>query len=378
MENYKGFYIHAGSKTKFSGVNNKIRDQIEAFSEHYDISEIVMEKEDTGFLKSIAWRLPGGSWGRNYDKALNEVLVNSSNRSVLFFYIRYSISDWRFIMFLSRIRELFPLSKIVLEFPTYPYDKELSQSATMWPWFFKDRFWRRKLSRYVDRIVTYSGYDSILGIPTIKTINGINLKRIRPILSQNEKTDTSINMLAVAQFQPSHGYERIIRGIASYYLNGGTRDIKLHMVGEGPENEMYKRIVKTLGLDGRVVFYGSLTGKELDQTYENKDIGLGALGMYKRKLKKSSVLKVREYLAKGLPVVCGAPDDAFLYGGRKYCIEFENDPGEIDVGKILKWYDDLLDTDGGRMQLIHKIRDYAEKNVDVSATMAPVIGFIEE
>ena len=46
MNMKKGIYLHPGSKTNFSGVDNKIKDQIKALSVYYDVAEIIIEKEE--------------------------------------------------------------------------------------------------------------------------------------------------------------------------------------------------------------------------------------------------------------------------------------------------------------------------------------------
>ncbi len=371
----KGFYIHAGSKTKFGGVESKIRDQITVFSRSFSISEVVLEKEMTNLIKSFSWRLPGASWGRKYNEALDEISKSYESGKV-FFYIRYQAADCRYIRFISELRSRYPTSRIILEIPTYPYYMELLQSRSMWPWFFKDRFHRRELRKYVDRIVTFSSDDVIHGIPTIRTINGIDVSRVSPVKSERNDESNNIRLLAVAQFQPSHGYERVIKGIERYYACGGKRNIELHMVGEGSESKKYRRIVAKSDVSDHVIFHGSMKGQELSKIYDNMDIGLGGFGLYKRRIKTSSSLKVREYLAKGLPVSCGAPNDAFFTGGKQYQFEYPNDKSVIDLNEMLDWYDRLVSEYGGRNKLACDIRRFAEKTVDIFETMGPVIDYL--
>ncbi len=171
----KGFYIHIGSKTAFLGVEKKVLAQIKALSQEYDVDRIVIEKEESNIIKSILWRLPGGSWGAKYEDALDEIKEKANGNKVHFFYIRAQVMDRKYMHFLSKIRGNYPDAKVVFELPTYPYDRELFQNGTMWPWFFKDRHYRKQLKKYVDRLVTFSEDDYIWGIKTIRIINGIGM-----------------------------------------------------------------------------------------------------------------------------------------------------------------------------------------------------------
>lgn len=372
----KGYYFYSTSDEAFYGVKKKIHDQIKALSVFFDVTEIPVKKEKSNIVKSIFWRVPLGSWGRDYKSAIRIVEIDSGQRGDCFFYIRHQAVDLRYVCFIRKLRSNYRDADIVLEIPTYPYDKELLKNTTMWPWFFKDKFYSRFLKKYVDRIVTYSSDEDIFNIPTIKIINGIDTDRIAPI-----STDTSdgkvIKIIAVAQFQPSHGYERFINGLKNYYNDGGVREIELHMVGEGSEKAFYEKLVVESNLENRVFFYGIITGDKLDEVYEDKDIGLAGMGLYKRGITKSSALKVREYLAKGLPVVTGVPNDAFSNGGDEFCMEYPNEPGDIDINCMIQWYDALIEEYSDKSQLVRKIRDFAIDAVDIRSTMRPVVSYLE-
>ena len=67
--NSRGIYIHVGSDTVYSGVNKKIQNQIKIFSSHFEMKEIIIRKSPTNPIKSIGYRLPFGSFGREYEAA---------------------------------------------------------------------------------------------------------------------------------------------------------------------------------------------------------------------------------------------------------------------------------------------------------------------
>lgn len=374
----KGIYIYPGSNTEFTGVNKKINDQIKALSDWFDVDMIVLEKENADVMHKILWRMPFGSWGAKYDEILNTLRLETEQRKFDFIYIRAQALDKRYIGFLKRLREYHSSALILLEMPTFPYDKEYLQNWAMWPWFFKDRVYRRKMRKYINRIVTFTDDMKIFGIDTIRTCNGICVGDIT--MPERNEWDVngpqSVNLLAVARFQKSHGYERIIRGLSEYYSGNYTITVALHMVGDGPERKRYERLVSEYKLQKYVLFYGTLTGKELEKVYAIADMGMGCFGLFKRGINKSSALKIREYLAYGLPVVSGVNEDAFTKG-CEFFFELPNNRSIISIKDIIQFYFGLTRR-YNRLNMNHLIREYARKNLDVSVTMWPIIEYLAE
>lgn len=370
-----GVFIDASAAGQTSsGVEKKIKNQLKAFSKEYQIKCFKISKKKYNPILGIASRLPGGSWRADYVKVLEEIKEYNTSNKIDFFYIRLRVADKQFIRFLIELRRRYPNTKIIGELPTFPYSLELLQNKTMWPWFFKDKVHCRYLKKYLDRVATFSDDDKIYDVKTIRIQNGIDVDSI-PILEVHNDDENTINLLAVAQFQKSHGYERVIRGLANYNKKLSSPNVVLHMVGEGDELQLYENLVNQLGLQDSVIFYGKKLGKDLEQFFFLADIGLGSFGAYKRRIFKSSSLKVREYLAYGIPVVSGVSEDAFVDDGKEYFLEYPNDNSEIDIQNIILFYSDLCSR-FGKNELRKRIRDYARNNVDIEATMKPVIDYI--
>lgn len=364
----KGYYIYYASDTEFLGVNKKVENQSRIFRQYFEFEIIVISKEETNFLKSIMWRLPFGSYGRRYEEAFEKI------QNPDFIYVRFVFVDRKFLDFIKELRERYSNVKLLVEIPTYPYGQELLGDFFMLPFYYKDLWYRKQLKKYVDRIVTFSDDKEIFGIPTIRIMNGIVVDE-QNIVCDN-KQDDIIRLLAVAIFQKSHGYERIIRGLSHYYRKGGERKIELHMVGAGSELPFYKEEVKKYHLEEVVFFYGKKSGAELQKIYNNADIGLSCFGLYKRGISRSSVLKVREYLAEGLPVVTGCYEDILDSGIIPYLLSFPNDNSVIDVKRIVEFYDSIY-AGKNRSEIHEKIRDFAKKRVDMRVVLRPIIEYID-
>lgn len=189
-----------------------------------------------------------------------------------------------------------------------------------------------------------------------------------------EKTG-EINLITVARFQKSHGYERVIKGLTKYDFKSGNR-IKVHFVGNGTELEHYKKLVKKYGLEESCVFYGEKYGEELEQIYSKADIGLGCFGFYKRKIYTSSALKTREYLMHGLPVVSGCREDIFARHHSKLFLEVPNDSSDVDISEIVSFYSALL-SEYSKDTIRNMAMDYCREYADMSKTLKPVIDYLK-
>lgn len=366
----KGYYIYYETNTDFIGVHKKIDNQIRVFNSCLKCEKLIVPREKKNVIKSILWRMPFGSFGRKYEKVFDMIDDKPD-----FLYIRFVPVDRRFLGFIKKLREQYPGTKILMEIPTYPYEGELTGSLTMFPFYFKDLFYRKKLGRYVDRIVTFSEDNKIFGIPTIRTRNGIVVDDYEVI--HNEKQDNVIRLIAVALFRKEHGYERIIEGLSNYYTVEQTQRIEFHMVGNGKEVEQYRDLVKKFHLENYVIFHGKKGGDELEQLYNLADIGVGALGLYKSGQKKISTLKTPEYLAKGLPVIVGFPEEIFQLEPTEYVCEFPNDGSAIDMNRIIDFYHSVYTDCADGMDIHIEIHNYAKRMADMQMVMKPIIDYIE-
>ena len=319
----KGYYIYGDlyddeGNLKAPGVKKKILAQMGQMAQIGEIREVVVKRKPGTAYNKITKRIPIGSHMNEWEKAEDEI------RDPDYLYIRKEIVDQGMIRFLKRMKEANPKVVILLEMPTYPYDKEkfFSEAKTV-PLFLNDAIYRKKLRKYIDRIVVFSRDKEVFGIPTIRIRNGIDITQC-PV-RKTKKDNQCIRLIAVAAFQKSHGYERIIEGLNDYVQAGKGRKVELHLVGEGNELPYYRSLVDKLHLGEYVLIRGMKTGAELDKEYDEADIGLEAFGFYKRGISLSSSLKSREYLARGLPFISGCENDLIGEQNADYYLQFSND-----------------------------------------------------
>ncbi len=362
----KGYYLY-NENCGSCGVDSKIVMQIAEFSKYMDIKGLQIESLQQNLLQRVKNLSVFGSVAWNYEKILSELEKPD------FIYIRRCYADREHINFIRSIREKYPTCKIIIEIPTYPYDKEMCAYWYTFLIFLKEWYYRKKYRKYIDRFVTYSDDEVIFGVPTIRTMNGISTEKVVMPDKPEEYNPKNINMLAVALLAPHHGYERVIRGLHLYYQGDPNRTVLFHIVGSGSELNKYKRLVDKFKLNDYVIFYGEKRGDDLEELYKKADVGLAAFGVYKDGFSKLSTLKAREYVAKGIPVILGAEDN--LFDDCKYGLTYPNDSSAVDINRIITFADELYG-ESSKKAVAAEIRDFAEKNADNRVTLKPIIEYI--
>ena len=370
MNKLNGYYIYYG--TDSDGVDRKIDMQINEFEKYLSVKKLKLSRPDVkGIVKKLYQSIPVVAFNYNYDLVLSEIVDPH------LVYIRRGIIDSGLIHFLKNLKERFPLCIVIMEFPVYPYYKEglsrgFRNSMRMIPIYTKDLIYHGKLKKYVNYVSTFYEGSYIYGIPTLRIFNGINVDTIIPIKSP---LDDTIDLFSVALMAKHHGFERVIKGLSDYYKSGGTRDVKLHLVGYGPEKPYYEKLVAQYGLNNRVLFYGRKVGSELDDIYEKADIAIASLAIYKLNLQVGSFIKTGEFLSKGLPIITGCPVDILDHSEFDYFLEFENNENPIDIDRIVQFYDDIYQKKP-RKTVVEEIRKYAYKMVDMSVALKAVTDII--
>lgn len=256
--------------------------------------------------------------------------MKKSGRKFSVCYARYLFSDPAFIGFLKTAKK--HCDSVWIEAHSYPiYMKSMPQ---LYPVYFVDFIWNRFIRKYADYIISIAeGYEKIWGVKAIHIDNGIDLESIR--IKKNTKSD-SIRLVAVAYEWAPHGYDRIVRGLRNYYDGEWSEYVSLKLVGTVLEST--RRLISELNLERDIQIAGKKYGDELDEIYDNSDIGVGALATFRAGIYGIACeLKTREYIAKGLPFLCTGPaEDKEWY----YCVfPQNNDP--VDVNKIVEFYKNI-------------------------------------
>ena len=233
----------------------------------------------------------------------------------------------------------------VTEIPTYPYDDEFRT------FFFKqrmelkiDQMFREKLYSYMDAMVTFSDAEKIFGQRTIRISNGVDFDSIplHKLIEERRSIEAPLHLIGVAEVHIWHGYDRLIAGIGEYYKNGGKRDVYFHIVGGVHPHERYKAndyhpgmqaIIDKYGIQDRIIFHGTMFGKELDDVFNQCQFAIGSLARHRSGITVIKTLKNREYATRGIPFIYSEQDSDF--DDKPYVIKASADESPINVQQII-------------------------------------------
>lgn len=245
-----------------------------------------------------------------------------------------------------------------------------------YPYFILDTLFGTLFRKKIDGIigvtdeiteheVTRAGYPFK---PHITIGNGLDVNNF-PVRYQNNLSDNNLDLLCVANVSHWHGLDRVIKGLATYK---GRIVVRLHIVGEGKKIESLKELVIHHGVNHLVIFHGYLVGKKLDGMFDQCHVAVGSLGIHRLGIMQASVLKVREYIARGIPVIYSGIDKDFP-NDYPYILRIKADESSIDIDEVIDFakrvYSDPLHP--------IKMRDYALKALDWSIKLMVLKDFCD-
>ena len=355
-----------------SGITNKIKGQIRAFQEYVFSVDYTYIANNAAYFHKNGKELFLGKVGRLRKLAANYYLFKRlKTEKYKYVYNRYGLMDTYYFKLLKMLKK--KGSKIVVEIPTYPYDKEQLPGLRWRLLYSLDKIYRKKMSKIVDAIATYSEDEEIFGIKTIHISNGIDFERVS--LRKPENNTNEIRLIAVAGLAKWHGYDRLLKGMGKYYQKDGKRKVFFYIVGDGPVRGEYEEIIEEYNLQNYCIFVGVKRGKELDEMYNMCDIGREVLAAFRKGIFLSSSLKSREYAAKGIPFVTASKSDVFE--NQNFVLKVPEDETDIDISTILSFYDHIYRNQNPQ-KVAETIRSQAEKCCDIRTTMKPVVSFLLE
>lgn len=355
-----------------TGITNKIMGQIKAFKTYGFSVDYTYIADNAVYFHKGGQDIFLGKVGKLRKLAANFYLSKRLKKEkYAYVYNRYGLMDTYYFKLLKRLKK--KGSKIVIEIPTYPYDRERLPGLTWWLLYFLDKVYRRNLHKIVDVIATYSEDKKIFGINTIHINNGIDFESVS--LRKPENNTDEIRLMAVAGLAKWHGYDRLLKGMGKYYQTDGKRKVIFHIVGDGPVKEEYEKIVEKYQLQQYCIFEGVKRGKELDEIYNMCDIGIEGLAAFRKGVYLSSSLKSREYAAKGLPFVTASKSDVFE--NQNFVLKVPEDETDIDIRDIVSFYDHMYRNQDSH-KVAEKIRNQAEKCCEIRITMKPIVKFLLE
>lgn len=288
-------------------------------------------------------------------------------------YIRYPLADFAFMKMLKKLQKI---CKVVVELPTYPYDEENKNVSFITRFIFKQDLKNRyKLKNYVDLIADIGDRESIYGIKCVNIFNSVDVSAIK-FCKKTVRTSDELRFISVALIRKDHRFDRLILGLKDYYENKGDNkpNVYFDIVGNCTSDEKDKLVdlVNVNSLNKYVTFYGVKTGQELDCLFDNADLAISTFNALRDIVGKTSVLKTREYCARGIPFVSSLYDLAFPED-IDFCKIVESSENPIDVGELV----DFADYVKSHPEIHDRMRHFAEENLTWEKQLKKVLDAIE-
>lgn len=129
-----------------------------------------------------------------------------------------------------------------------------------------------------------------------------------------------------SKFFSWHGLSQILASLQKFNLK---RDVELHLIGDVLPHDLV--LIESLGLTDNVVLHGKLSLSLLRNKLSEMDVGLASFGLGEAGVNEACTLKVREYLAAGIPVYSGHRDVGFPADFKFYKI------GHADISEVYNY-----------------------------------------
>ncbi|PKI02286.1 hypothetical protein [Glaciecola sp. 33A] len=317
-----------------NGVSKKIYAQVDAIKSYgHNVELCCIKKSGRSFERIVGSEVIE----KFYDNVIGKIVYNYSfsylynyirTKKIDCIYIRYThFASPMFVSFLKKIKRL--KVKVYLEIPTYPYDKEFKySSAYKKTQIYIDKIFRRRLGKYIDKIITFSNDEYIWGVKTLKISNAVSKSNV--FFKQEYSDSHVINLVMVAYFAKWHGLDRLFQSYDNTPLEI-KQGINIHVIGYGPELD---KLQESASKD--ITFHGALAGIELGSILNRMQIGIDSLARHRVGVYENNSLKSKEYLAYGLPVVKSHIDRSI--DSLKHVYTVDSNDSLLDLAAILTWY----------------------------------------
>ncbi len=365
----KGLYLHFDeiANPKKSGIRNKINGQVNAFREAGFETDVICfrSKKELFLNEERIFILPSRQLIFRYF-LFRRILKTCLSNHYRFIYIRYLRSDRYFLGFLRRVKS--PETKIFIEFPTFPYDSEMDPKNFVERLMTsQDRRYRTKLHESVDfAVATTKITGQIFNMATLCIDNGVELTKISMIA--HRPVYNELRIIGVANLARWHAWDRVIEGLFRYYQSEQEVLVTFKIVGLGGEYEALKNLSKALQMEAYVHFRGPKMGADLDQEFETADLAMGTLGLHRIGLASTSVLKLREYTARGLPSIIGY-DELSISDQEKFVLKIPADETPVNIKDLISFCQNFDIAP-------QEIRKYAEENFSWRKVFDPVTALL--
>ncbi len=204
-------------------------------------------------------------------------------------------------------------------------------------------------------------------MPSVTITNGIDVQMV-PTTGFVPFDGEELHLAFIASADASwHGKDRILAGIDAY-----TGPVKLHLHVVAPTTERPGSIERRGS--ATVHHHGILRGSDLTRVYERSTVAVAGLAQSRRGLRVACTLKVREYVARGLPFVLGH-QDADVNDDSPFVLRVADDETPLDMERVVDFCQKTAEI---APELVRQMREFAELRLDWSHRVRSMVGFAQQ
>ncbi|MCI2036106.1 MAG: glycosyltransferase [Oscillospiraceae bacterium] len=383
----KFLYASFVSDTKqYSGILKKVAGQTDGvarlgFDAHYTCVDGDSVLLNTGGgspeRKAFAYGL---RWRDRQNAVTEKICEFAADGSYDVVYLKGFLSNPYALRVASCAKAANPGCKVIFEIATYPYWGTYRQ-------FLKKDLRTRNMRSLIGHMLEITQHlvtaprirkkvdilavfglpvKKLWGIPCLMLDNGVSTDRFQLRRPPEEKAE--INMLGVAGTTISHGYSRVIEGLARYDRKEQT-PVVFNIVGENDTILTLKKQAIELHVEKWVRFLGYKNAKELEACYNFCDIAVSVLGGYLFNLNNMSPIKSREYCAAGIPFLYAYEDT--LPADAPFALKIPNNPTPVDMEAVVRFVERCR----RHPEISAQEREYAKDHYDWKIIMKRVLDF---
>lgn len=268
-----------------------------------------------------------------------KLLYNSFFAYKLFKNIEVDIIYMRYRLYMPFFNRIIKNNKVILEINS---DDTLEYKLYSKLTHIYNKYTRDFLLKNIDSFVSVSEELKekflFLQKPIEVIANGIKTKEYK---IQHSKNEIPTLVFIGTPYQSWHGIDKILRMAEEF------NSYQFYIIGE--DGKQTKNIK----------YFGYLTQKESTEIIQNSDVGIGTLASYRHGLMEGSALKVRQYLACGLPVIY-AYKDTDIPDNIAFGLKLKNSKDNMDYPKIEKFVEKVFNN----QSIALKARKFAEEELD--------------
>ncbi len=190
-------------------------------------------------------------------------------------------------------------------------------------------------------------------VPGATVSNGIDVSSIDPTGFTPYDGKVLRLVFVASTYAPWHGTDRLMNSLRAYR---GTQPIELDLIGAGSGKEA--GATESFG-PVTVRHHGMLDGADFGRVISSANVAISTLAFHRTGLREGAVLKTRDYVARGMPIVNGYVD-VDCPPGLPWVLQLPNDDSLIDVDDLVAFAERTT----ALPDLAREIRAHAERTLD--------------